>query len=32
MSTREYEAMFLLNNDAALADFDGTAGQVDHIL
>ena len=32
MRTRDYEAMFLLNNDAAIADFDGTAGQVDHIL
>jgi ribosomal protein S6 len=32
MRTRDYEAMFLLNNDAALADFDGTSGQVDHIL
>ena len=32
MRTREYEAMFLLNNDAATADFDGTAGQVDKIL
>jgi small subunit ribosomal protein S6 len=32
MRTREYEAMFLLNNDAATADFEGTAGQVDRIL
>jgi small subunit ribosomal protein S6 len=29
---REYEAMFLLDNEAATADFDGVAGQVDAIL
>ncbi len=32
MSTRDYEAMFLLNNDAAMADFEAAAGQVDHVL
>jgi ribosomal protein S6 len=32
MSTREYEAMFLLDNAAAAADFDGTAAVVDQIL
>src|SRR5207244_3649519 len=32
MKTREYEAMFLLDNAAAVADFDGTAGIVDQIL
>jgi len=32
MSAREYEAMFLLDNQAATADFDATAGQVDAIL
>jgi ribosomal protein S6 len=32
MKTREYEAMFLLDNAAAVADFDGTAGLVDQIL
>ncbi|MFV1958105.1 MAG: 30S ribosomal protein S6 [Planctomycetota bacterium] len=32
MKTREYEAMFLLDNQAATEDFDGTAGQVDQIL
>jgi small subunit ribosomal protein S6 len=32
MKTREYEAMFLLDNAAAVADFDGTAGVVDQIL
>ena len=28
----EYEAMYLLENNAASADFEGTAGQVDQIL
>jgi small subunit ribosomal protein S6 len=28
----EYEAMYLLENNAATADFEGTAGQVDQIL
>src|SRR5262245_31688930 len=32
MRTREYEAMFLLDNAAAVADFDGTAALVDQIL
>ena len=32
MSTRKYEAMFLLDNTAATADFEGTAAQVDKIL
>ncbi|MDJ0974167.1 MAG: 30S ribosomal protein S6 [Planctomycetota bacterium] len=32
MRTNEYEAMFLLENNAATADFEGTAGQVDEIL
>lgn len=32
MTTRDYEAMFLLDNTAATADFEGTAGQVDKIL
>jgi ribosomal protein S6 len=32
MRTREYEAMFLLNNDAATADFEAASGQVDKIL
>lgn len=32
MSTREYEAMFLLDNAAATADFEATAAQVDKIL
>jgi small subunit ribosomal protein S6 len=32
MNTRDYEAMFLLNNDAATADFDAASGQVDKIL
>lgn len=32
MRTREYEAMFLLDNAAAVADFDGTAAIVDQIL
>jgi small subunit ribosomal protein S6 len=32
MKTCEYEAMFLLDNAAAVADFDGTAGIVDQIL
>jgi small subunit ribosomal protein S6 len=32
MRTREYEAMFLLDNAAAVADFEGTAGVVDQIL
>jgi small subunit ribosomal protein S6 len=32
MRTREYEAMFLLDNAAAVADFDGTAAVVDQIL
>ena len=32
MKTREYEGMFLLNNHAAQADFDATAGKVDAIL
>jgi small subunit ribosomal protein S6 len=32
MKTREFEAMFLLDNAAAVADFDGTSGVVDQIL
>ncbi|MHC5012134.1 MAG: 30S ribosomal protein S6, partial [Planctomycetota bacterium] len=32
MKTREYEAMFLLDNAAATEDFEATAGQVDAIL
>jgi ribosomal protein S6 len=32
MSTREYEAMFLLDNAAATADYEATAAQVDKIL
>ena len=32
MKTREYEAMFLLDNAAAVADWDGTAAVVDEIL
>jgi small subunit ribosomal protein S6 len=32
MKTRQYEAMFLLDNAAAVADFDGTAAIVDQIL
>src|SRR5262245_11031516 len=32
MRTREYEAMFLLDDAAAVADFDGTAAVVDQIL
>jgi small subunit ribosomal protein S6 len=32
MSTREYEAMFLLDNATASVDFDGTAAVVDQIL
>ena len=32
MKTRDYEAMFLLDNAAAVADFDGTTGSVDQIL
>ena len=32
MITRDYEAMFLLDNTAATEDFEGTAGQVDAIL
>ena len=32
MTVREYEAMFLLDNQAATADFEATAGQVDAIL
>jgi len=32
MSTREYEAMFLLDNTAATADFEATAAHVDKIL
>ncbi len=32
MTTRNYEAMFILENNAASADFDGTAGKVDEIL
>jgi len=32
MKTREYEAMFLLDNASAVADFDGTAAVVDQIL
>jgi len=32
MSTRDYEAMFLLDNAAATADFEATAAQVDNIL
>ena len=31
-NTREYEAMFLLDNAAAVADFDGTATLVNQIL
>ncbi len=32
MRINEYEAMFLLENNAATADFEGTSGQVDAIL
>ena len=32
MSTRNYEAMFILENNAATADFDETSGTVDAIL
>lgn len=32
MKTREYEGMFLLENTAATADFDSSAGVVDRIL
>lgn len=32
MTAREYEAMFLLDNQAATADFEATAAQVDAIL
>ncbi len=32
MKINQYEAMFLLDNNAATADFDATAGQVDAIL
>lgn len=32
MKTREYEAMFLLDNAAAVADWDGTSGIVDQLL
>lgn len=32
MRIRSYEGMFLLDNHAAQADFEGTAGQVDAIL
>ena len=32
MKTRQYEAMFLLDNASAVADFDGTAAVVDQIL
>lgn len=32
MSTRDYEAMFLLDSDRASADFDGTAALVDQII
>jgi len=32
MSTRNYEAMFILDNNAATADFEGTSGHVDAIL
>lgn len=32
MKTREYEAMFLLDNAAAVADWDATSGVVDQIL
>ena len=32
MRTREYEAMFLLDNAASAADFEATAGIVDQIL
>jgi small subunit ribosomal protein S6 len=32
MTTREYEAMFLLDNAQASEDFEGTAAQVDKIL
>jgi ribosomal protein S6 len=32
MTTRNYEAMFILENNAATADFEGTAGKVDEIL
>ena len=32
MKTRTYEGMFLLDNNAATADFDAAAGVVNHIL
>jgi ribosomal protein S6 len=32
MKTRDYEAMFLLDNDAATADFEGTAAKVDALI
>jgi small subunit ribosomal protein S6 len=32
MKTRDYEAMFLLDNTAATADFDGTAAIVDRLV
>ena len=32
MKTRQYEAMFLLDNAAAVADFEGTTAIVDQIL
>ncbi len=32
MSNRNYEAMFILDNNAASADFEGTSAQVDEIL
>jgi small subunit ribosomal protein S6 len=32
MKTREYEAMFLLDNTAATEDYEGTTGKVDGIL
>ena len=32
MTTRNYEAMFILENNAASADFEATAGKVDEIL
>jgi small subunit ribosomal protein S6 len=32
MKTRDYEAMFLLDNDAATTDFDGTTAKVDGLI
>jgi ribosomal protein S6 len=32
MTTRDYEGMFILDNNAATADYDATKGQVDEIL